>query len=263
MTAIESGSVGDEASDASELWDAHARWWKATFTEGADIEYEREILPLIARELEGCLRVLDVGCGEGQVARVVAGGHHEIEVVGIDPSLRQLENAQDRHTDRIQLIQGAGERLPFVDRSFDGVVCCLAIEHAVDADTVLHEIARVLAPGGRFLLLVNHPMYQGAGSGFIDDQILGERYWRVGPYLTESVNVENVDNGVALPFAHRPLSRYLNPLAERDVLLVRMFEPPPLAEFLEDSIDPELEGAIPRLLAMRFEYRPRYGPGAS
>lgn len=240
-------------------WDERAEWWKATFTGGADPEYEAEILPIVERELAGSRRVLDIGCGEGQVARrLVASADDPPAVAGIDPSGAQVANAVAAGGGPGYL-QAEGERLPFADASFDAVVCCLVIEHARDADAVFDEVARVLEPGGRFLLLVNHPLYHGPGSGFVDDRILGERYWRVGPYLTEGVSTEEVDAGVRIDFAHRPLSRYVNPLAAHDLLLTSMEEPAPLVEFLATSVDPALEGAIPRLLVLRFEHRPRGG----
>lgn len=246
-----------------EVWDRHARWWQETFTDGADPEYEHEILPGIAAELSGCHRILDLGCGEGQVARYLLRSlPAPAAVVGIDRSVAQLANAQLANAQLAgdpapHYLRGEGERLPFADASFDGVVCALVIEHAEDADAVLDEVARVLAPGGRFVLLVNHPLLQGSGSGLVDDQILGETYWRVGPYLDEGVTWEEVDAGVRIPFAHRPLSRYVNPLAEHDLLLVHMREPAPPAELLATSVAPDLEQSIPRLLAMRFEHRPR------
>ena len=76
-------------------------------------------------------------------------------------------------------------------------------------------------------MFVNHPLFQTPGSGWIDDQVLDppEQYWRVGPYLPETVTVEEVDRGVRLPFFHRPLSRYVNALTERGLYLTRMTEP--------------------------------------
>lgn len=248
---------GTPIDEASAIWDAHAAWWHATFTEGADVEYANEIVPLVCSVFFGRRRILDLGCGEGQVARALTDADLGCVVVGLDPSARQLEGARLHDSRAIVYVQGAAEEIPFRTRGFDGVVCSLVIEHCFDVDRVLEEVARVLAPGGQFLLLINHPLYQGIGSGFIDDQILGEQYWRVGPYLEERVAYEEVDQGVILPFAHRPLSRYLNPLAMKDLLLVQMYEPPPLPAFLEGSINPELEAAIPRLLGLLFEYRPR------
>jgi len=269
-------------------WDELATWWRATFTNGADVEYDQQILPLAVAHLAGCRRILDLGCGEGQLARRLAEGAGTAEaadaaqgadcagaegadvaqlagvaggscsfraaelVVGLDPFRRQLENAASQGGGAM-FVQGAGEQLPFPARAFDGVVCCLVIEHVADPDQVLAEVARVLAPGGRFLLLVNHPVIQGPGSGFVDDRLLEERYWRIGPYLPETVTVEEVDPGVRVSFAHRPLSRYVNPLTERGLVLTRLEEPAPPLEFLTGSIDLELEAAMPRLCLMRFE----------
>ncbi|HTX01714.1 MAG TPA: class I SAM-dependent methyltransferase [Acidimicrobiales bacterium] len=260
----------DRHDDSRELWDSLADWWQATFTGGADPEYERQIIPLVTGQLGGARRVLDLGCGEGQVTRALLERAGVAVVAGLDPSAAQLGHASAAEAARAgggapasppQYLRGCGEAMPFADASFDGVVCCLAIEHTADPDAVLAEVARVLEPGGRFLLLVNHPMFQGTGSGFIDDRILGERYWRVGPYLVEDVTWEHVDSGIELPFAHRPLSRYLNPLADAGVLLVHMDEPAPHPEFLASSLDPELEAAIPRLLSLCFERRGRRGRG--
>ena len=97
----------------------------------------------------------------------------------------------------------------------------------------LAEAARVLAVGGRFLLLVNHPMFQATGSGFVDDQILGEHYWRVGPYLSEDVVCRGGRHRRAASSSrHRPLSRYVNPADRPGCVLTRLEEPAPPAEFL-------------------------------
>jgi SAM-dependent methyltransferase len=251
--SLPGGAVGPESASA-DVWDANATWWKETFTDGADQEYEVEILPLVASELAGCRRVVDIGCGEGQVARRLA--DVGAAVVGVDPSRAQLQNALGVPRSDIAYVQGLGEALPLASRSVDGAVCCLVIEHTLDTDAVLAEAARVLAPGGRFLLVVNHPAFQGPGSGFVDDQILDERYWRVGPYLTERWVVEKVDAAVSLGFSHRPLSRYINPTVEAGLVLTRLVEPAPRRELLDGSTDVDFEVTIPRLCAMRFERLP-------
>ncbi len=233
-------------------WDELAEWWRETFTSGADVEYEQQILPLAAELLTGRHLVLDLGTGEGQLARHLVRAAKGRRVVGIDPSGRQLANARLASGGPVYA-RATGEALPFRDSCFDAVACCLVIEHATDADALIAEAARVLAAGGAFLLLVNHPVVQGPGSGLIDDKLLEERYWRIGPYLNESSSEEEVDPGVRIRFAHRPLSRYVNPACEAGLVLTRLEEPAPPFDFLTDSLDLELESAMPRLCAMRFE----------
>jgi hypothetical protein len=113
----------------------------------------------------------------------------------------------------------------------------------------------VLRPGGRLVAFVNHPLFQTPGSGWIDDRVLDppEQYWRVGPYLPESTSVEEVDNGVRLPFFHRPLGRYVNALADRGLRLTRMLEPAPPPGFLALATQYADAAIIPRLLVLRAE----------
>ena len=112
-------------------------------------------------------------------------------------------------------------------------------------------VARVLAPGGRFCCFLNHPLLQAPGSGWIDDHILGEQYWRVGPYLPDDVAMEEVAPGVRLPFMHRPLSRYINVMADRGLLVDHMEEPPPPPGFVAQAAEYAEAATIPRLLLLR------------
>jgi SAM-dependent methyltransferase len=249
------GDPGGEADplDTSAVWERHARWWQAEFTGGADIEYEEQILPLAARHLAGAARVLDVGCGEGQIARLLA-REGARRVVGVDASAAQIAEAA-RLGGGVAYVRGLASALPLPPGGFDAVVTCLVLEHVGDLDGALDEIARVLRPGGRFVMFVNHPLFQVPGSGWIDDHVLDppEQYWRIGPYLPEALSVEEVDAGIRLPFFHRPLSRYVNALADRGLYLTRMVEPAPPPGFLAAA--PEYAGAasIPRLLLLRAE----------
>ena len=124
-------------------------------------------------------------------------------------------------------------------------------EHITNVDVALAEVARVLRPGGIFLFMLNHPLLQVPGSGWIDDQILGEQYWRIGPYLTEDVSMEELAPGVVLPFVHRPLSRYVNRMAEVGLLIERMDEPAPPPGFIAKAPEYAESVTIPRLLALR------------
>lgn len=235
----------------SELWDRHADWWQREFTNGVDPEYTEQILPLIGDALDGRQRVLDVGTGEGQVARRLRAA--QIDVVGIDPIAGQLDLAVERGGGP-HYVRAEAAGLPFVDAAFDGAVACLVFEHIDDLDGALAEVSRVLAPAGRFLLLLNHPLLQTPGSGWIDDQIIDppEQYWRVGPYLPEAEMIEEVQKNVFIRFLHRPLSRYVNAAAATGLTLRRMEEPPPPPGFVEQAPHYRHAATIPRLLVLIF-----------
>jgi SAM-dependent methyltransferase len=229
-------------------------WWQAEFTEGADAEYIEQILPLAADHLQGVGTALDIGCGEGQVARLAAGLPGMTFVTGIDPTWAQLAVAAERSRGGGVAYAGAqAARLPFPPSVFDAVVACLVFEHINEVDAAIAEVSRVLRPGGRFLFFLNHPLLQTPGSGWIDDRILGEQYWRVGPYLVEDETLEEVEKGIWIPFIHRPLSRYVNALAGAGLLVTRMEEPAPPPGFLERAHEYVEAATIPRLLFLRAE----------
>lgn len=251
-----------DAGLSADPWDAHAAWWQREFTEGADPEYVEQILPLIASRLPSEGRVLDVGCGEGQVARLAV--EAGLEAIGLDAAGAQLSEAQRRGAASAQL-SGAESRggayaqasvtdLPVADATVDLAVASLVFEHVADYARGLAEVARVIAPGGRFLLLLNHPLLQTPDSGWIDDHILDppEQYWRVGAYLTEADNIEEVEPGIFIRFFHRPLSAYLNTAIGAGLSLERMDEPAPPPGFIERAPGYTEAATIPRLLALQF-----------
>lgn len=236
---------------AGEEWEAHAAWWQAGFTDGADPEYVEQILPLIAAWLPARGRVLDVGTGEGQVARqAVRAG---LEVVGVDPAWAQVSVAARRGGRGATYARARAGALPVRSASFDAVVACLVFEHITEVDGSIAEVGRALRPGGRFIFLLNHPLLQTPGSGWIDDHILEEQYWRIGPYLREDETLEEVEKGVFIPFVHRPLSRYVNAMAAHRLVVVRMEEPAPPPGFLARAFEYGQAATIPRLLMMIAE----------
>jgi len=237
---------------SDELWERYADWWIEGFTEGADPEYTEQILPLAAAELAGARRVLDVGCGEGQITRLAARLDGVELAVGIDPTWNQIRVARQRGA-ATGYVRAGADRLPFPDATFDAAVACLVFEHIDAVDAAISEVARVLRPGGRFCFFLNHPLLQTPGSGWIDDQILDppEQYWRIGPYLPEAVTIEEVEQGVHIRFVHRPLSRYVNALAGHGLLITRMEEPAPPPGFLALAEEYADAATVPRLLYLR------------
>jgi SAM-dependent methyltransferase len=233
-----------------DAWELNAQWWQDGFTDGVDPEYEEQILPLAAECLAGAQRVVDVGTGEGQIARLAS--KLGAEVTGVDPTRAQLAVAAERGGGP-RYVRAAAENLPFADASFDAAVACLVFEHVPDHEPPIAEIARVLEPGGRFVFLLNHPLLQAPNSGWVIDHDLDEQYWRVGSYLPVDVTMEELAPGVILPFVHRPLSQYVNAMANVGLVIRRMEEPRPPEGFLAKAKEYRDAADIPRLLLMLAE----------
>lgn len=240
--------VGDE----DDLWEQNSDWWVSGFTAGVDPEYEDQILPLARDELAGRKCVLDVGCGEGQIARLALADTGASVAIGVDPTQSQLVVAHERGGGAAYARSFASP-LPFADGSFDAVVACLVFEHIDDCQAAIDEVARVLAPGGRFCFFLNHPLLQTPGSGWIIDVDLDEQYWRIGPYLVEDHSIEEIAPGVHLPFVHRPMSVYVNAILDAGLVLGRMLEPAPPESFLAVADEYRDAATIPRLLYLRAD----------
>lgn len=100
------------------------------------------------------MRVLDVACGTGVLAREVAKAAGGMErVVGLDPATGMLEVAA-RRAPGITWHSGVAGELPFADGTFDAVVSQFGLMFFPDRAAALREMARVLVPGGRMAVAV-------------------------------------------------------------------------------------------------------------
>jgi ubiquinone/menaquinone biosynthesis C-methylase UbiE len=100
--------------------------------------------------LPGGARVLEVGCGTGAVARMVAARPRVASVVGLDPSPVFVDHARRLAAGvaNLSYVVGSGTALPFDDGAFGAVVFHTVLSHIPDAGRALAEAARVTAAGG-------------------------------------------------------------------------------------------------------------------
>ena len=115
-----------------------------------------EVFEVVVREadLRGG-RVLDVGCGTGKFARVLA-ERGLARVWGVDPSAEMLAEARERVPSSVGLKLGDAERLPFKDGAFDAAVLWTVV-HLIERPPGFAELRRVLTPGGRIAIVTFAP----------------------------------------------------------------------------------------------------------
>jgi ubiquinone/menaquinone biosynthesis C-methylase UbiE len=115
-------------------------------------------------DLRGAKNILDVGSGAGQIAKHLlkyADAGARITCCDLSPEMlrrarARLKNAAPQH------VAADLCRLPFADESFDCVTCGYVLEHLPEARPGLAEMARVMRPGGRMLLLTTEDNFSGA-----------------------------------------------------------------------------------------------------
>ncbi|HVJ14859.1 MAG TPA: bifunctional demethylmenaquinone methyltransferase/2-methoxy-6-polyprenyl-1,4-benzoquinol methylase UbiE [Polyangiaceae bacterium] len=123
---------------------------------GIDQSWRRQTVA--ALNLRPGARVLDLATGTADLAIMVAKTEPEARVVGLDPSSGMLDVGREKIargglSDRVELVNGDAESLPFEDRSFDGICMAFGIRNVPNRDRALGEMARVTRPGGRIAIL--------------------------------------------------------------------------------------------------------------
>jgi SAM-dependent methyltransferase len=121
-----------------------------------DRKFERLHAELVARLPAGSL--LDAGCGDGRYLATLP-AQRPRRIVGVDISERILEVARravEAAGVEAELLQGNLEALPVEDEAFDLVLCVQVVEHLLNPERGLRELARVLAPGGTLIVSTDH-----------------------------------------------------------------------------------------------------------
>ncbi len=114
---------------------------------------QRTVLNLAAEQVPQPDAILDVGCGTGRLLGLAEGRFPTARLVGVDAAIEMVRQAQASNpAGKIRFQQAMAEDLPFPDASFDLVFSTMTFHHWSDQGRGIAEVARVLTPGGRWLL---------------------------------------------------------------------------------------------------------------
>jgi SAM-dependent methyltransferase len=198
------------------------------------------------------LRVLDLGCGAGQLAHYLATSG-AAEVVGVDISERMLALARTQWAHpRITYQRAAIEEVAFPPARFDLVVSSLAFHYVEDYRGLVSRIAGWLAPGGVLVFSTEHPIFTARlpdGGWVLDDA--GRRVrWGIDRYGDEGPRDESwFVPGVKK--VHCTLSTMVNGLLDAELAVERVVEPVASEQWLREHPQEQDERRRPTFLLMR------------
>jgi len=191
--------------------------------------YERPAMLRLAGDVSG-RRVLDAGCGSGPLSAMLRA--KGAVVTGVDASPAMVELARQRLGGDADLrVADLGGPLPFADAEFDDVVASLVLHYLEDWGGPLSELRRVLRPGGRLMVSVNHPCAYAIVYPEAD-------YFAVTEYSEDYT----FDGDVTwLTFWHRPLHAMTDAFAAAGFSITTVSEPPPAPDTPPEVLPPGLE----------------------
>jgi ubiquinone/menaquinone biosynthesis C-methylase UbiE len=200
-------------------WSAAAQWYDDLVGDAGSEYHQAIVLPGVLRMLatRPGERVIDIACGQGVLCRRLA--EQGAEVTGIDAAAPLIQAALQRGPQSIRY-QVADARLAhgLPEGHFHAAACVLAIENIHPLPPVLAAAARLLAPGGRFVLAMMHPCFRAAKqSSWGWDAEKKIQYRRVEGYLmprkTPIVTHPGADPTQYTWSFHRPLQEYVKALS--------------------------------------------------
>lgn len=151
----------DHANDVRRLFNTHAATWSARYAPGGVFVGRLALLAaVLGQHVPAGGRVLDLGCGTGEMARAAVAA--SLQVTGCDISELMLRFAISQDpcgTVEWVLLDSHWRRLPFSAGTFDAVVAASVLEYVDEPSTVLGECARVLRPGGLLACTVPDPRH--------------------------------------------------------------------------------------------------------
>jgi SAM-dependent methyltransferase len=214
----------------SDFWEGQAERWMRWAREPGHDSYWRfhrdrflELVPPPGR------LTVDVGCGEGRLARdLKALGHN---VVGIDRSPAMVGYARDADAE-LDVREADAAALPLEDGAADLVVSFMSLMNTDDLDGAVREAARVLGPDGVYCIAITHPLNT---AGAFTSREPDASFLVEGSYFERAEKEVPVErDGLEMTFldAHRPLEDYSRALESAGLLVQRLRE-------VADTTDPE------------------------
>jgi 2-polyprenyl-3-methyl-5-hydroxy-6-metoxy-1,4-benzoquinol methylase len=212
----------------------NASFWVQIMREHRD-RYRNELTdPAMLKVIGGPagLTVLDAGCGEGYLSRILA--RSGAIVTGVDSSARLIEAARTQNlSDALPVTFDIAsvDELPYADNTFDLVICNHLINDLHDPSKPIREFSRVLRSGGRIIILMLHPCFYNkhAERDHATNGLIASSYFETRS-IEQTFKVDGLTSPMANTAWFRPLEFYTEELRKSGFAIISLTEPHPSAE---------------------------------
>jgi ubiquinone/menaquinone biosynthesis C-methylase UbiE len=206
-------------------WGGVAEWYDQLVGDSGS-EYHREVV------IPGTLRLLalqagesavDIACGQGVLCRAL--DERGVKMTGVDAATELIAAARQRSGEAIRYLTGDARNLSFLpDARFAAAACVLAIQNIHPIAPVFAGVARLLVPGGKFVVVMMHPCFRGAKeTSWGWDDANKVQYRRVDRYLmprkTPIVTHPGSDPNSYTWTFHKPIGEYVKCLRTAGLLI--------------------------------------------
>jgi len=214
-------------------WGPVAKWYDDYLSQGHDSYQARVVWPNLKRllQVKAGEAILDLACGNGYFSRLLV--EEKAKVTGVDVSAELIKLARQQGPAAINYSVMSADHLGLIANGvYDKVVCVLALQNIEKVKETVGEVARVLRPGGKFYLVINHPTFRvpkASEWGYDDAKKI--QYRRLDQYLSESRVAIEMNPGrrpsepTQTTFSfHRPLQYYFKLLANAGFAVTHLEE---------------------------------------
>ena len=237
------------------VWDDAAPIWVSNMEEGGDYHHKYKILPEVYRllDVQKDEKILDVACGEGNVARHLTKSGARVTGIDISKMLDFAIEREEKENLGILYLKMNAEKISdrFEEASFDKVVCNMALMDIEDFKTTIKQISLVLKENGLFVFSILHPAFSWPACMTLkipgDSQRNEDRFRIVMDYFDERPTLD-FTFGIPMLYFQRPISSYFNELVKNNLVMMEMSEPKasdelvqkfPRHGYLDDDIKPD------------------------
>lgn len=208
-------------------WDSSEKWYSSCVGEKGHYYHQTVVLPNALRLLGTFQSLLDLGCGQGVLARHLP---EKVDYVGIDQSKELIASAKRMSKERQFLVADASGELPIEKKDFERATFILSLQNMENGEQALASAARHLKKKGRLLIVLNHPCFRvpRQTNWGIDEQ-MKLQYRRINSYMSsQEIPIQThpgkgQDSETTYSY-HHPLFVYANWLQNQKFAIISIEE---------------------------------------